>query len=30
VIRLTAISTEVVGAPDQFRAVADSFAAPPP
>ena len=30
VIRLTATSTDVVGAPDQFQAVADSFAAPPP
>ena len=30
VIRLTAMSTDVVGVPDQFQAVADSFAAPPP
>jgi hypothetical protein len=30
VIRMTAASSDVVGVPDQFRAVADSFAAPPP
>ncbi|WP_373695062.1 serine/threonine-protein kinase [Actinomycetospora aeridis] len=30
VVRLTAPSADPVGAPDQFRAVADSFAVPPP
>jgi hypothetical protein len=30
VVRLTAPSTDPVGAPEQFRAVADSFAVPPP
>jgi hypothetical protein len=30
VVRLTAPSTNVAGAPEQFRAIADSFAAPPP
>ncbi|WP_433786522.1 protein kinase domain-containing protein [Actinomycetospora sp. CA-101289] len=29
VVRLTAVSTDVTGAPEQFRAVADSFAGPP-
>jgi tRNA A-37 threonylcarbamoyl transferase component Bud32 len=29
VVRLTAVSSDVTGAPEQFRAVADSFAAPP-
>ncbi|HSK58730.1 MAG TPA: hypothetical protein VK935_06730, partial [Actinomycetospora sp.] len=29
VVRLTAVSSEVTGAPEQFRAVADSFAPPP-
>ncbi|MDD7963834.1 serine/threonine-protein kinase [Actinomycetospora lemnae] len=30
VVRLTAPSTDPVGAPEQFRAIADSFAVPPP